>query len=165
MRKDEHPRIARLNDLDDYEVADHDPDIRGWDVLSADGRRIGEVDDLYVDPGAMKVRYLNVELADEFRTGGSDHHVIVPVGRAQLHEKDDNVMVDGLEAGRVTAMPTYGGRLDRTYEDSVRTYFGSRVTATGDVDYYGDRDFDDERLFASRRRAGGRTGSGAADQR
>jgi photosynthetic reaction center H subunit len=161
MRKDEHQRIARLKDLDDYEVADHDPDIRGWDVLSADGRKIGEVDDLYVDPGAMKVRYLNVELDDEFRTGGSDRHVIVPVGRAQLHESDDNVVVEGLEAGRVTAMPTYGGQLDRAYEDSVRTYFGSRATATGDVDYYGDRDFDDERLYASRRRAGG----GTADQR
>lgn len=45
-----------------YKVADGDPDVRGWEVIGSDGRRIGEVDDLLVDTAAMKVRYLEVRL-------------------------------------------------------------------------------------------------------
>lgn len=45
-----------------YKVADGDPDVRGWAVIGNDGRRIGEVDDLLVDPAAMRVRYLEVRL-------------------------------------------------------------------------------------------------------
>ena len=34
-------RLARLDDLDGYKVADGEPDPRGWDVRAADGRTVG----------------------------------------------------------------------------------------------------------------------------
>jgi hypothetical protein len=35
--------LSRLSDLDDYEIASGDPDVRGWKVYSADGKEIGKV--------------------------------------------------------------------------------------------------------------------------
>lgn len=54
-------RLAHLEGSG-YKVAEGDPDVRGWDVMDRDGQRIGEVDDLLVDPEALKVRYLEVRL-------------------------------------------------------------------------------------------------------
>ena len=51
--QDDMNRIAPLGELDDFKVADGDPDIRGWDVTTQDGRRVGEVDELLVVTGAM----------------------------------------------------------------------------------------------------------------
>jgi PRC-barrel domain len=55
-------QIAPLKELKDYKVAKDDPDVRGWNVIGRDGRAIGEVNDLLVDTGAMRARYLDVEL-------------------------------------------------------------------------------------------------------
>ncbi len=49
-------------DESDMEVAEGEPDVRGWTVVTTDQHRIGEVEDLLVDPVAMKVRYLTIEL-------------------------------------------------------------------------------------------------------
>jgi photosynthetic reaction center H subunit len=46
-------RLAPMHQLDDYKVADGEPDIRGWSVRTADGRVAGKVDDLIVDTQAM----------------------------------------------------------------------------------------------------------------
>src|SRR4051812_9762998 len=51
--------LQRLSETRDFAVAQDDPDIRGWDVVS-DTRQVGEVADLIVDPDAMKVRYVEV---------------------------------------------------------------------------------------------------------
>lgn len=55
-------QIAPLKELKDYKVAKEDPDVRGWMVLGRDGRTVGKVHDLLVDTGAMRVRYLDVDL-------------------------------------------------------------------------------------------------------
>jgi hypothetical protein len=54
-----------LVSLDDggWEVAEGEQDVRGWSVVTADQRRIGEVDDLLADPVAQKVRYLRFRTA------------------------------------------------------------------------------------------------------
>lgn len=54
--------VTPLRRLHAYRIAEGDADVRGWQVLGADGRTIGEVDDLLVDRRALKVRYLEVAL-------------------------------------------------------------------------------------------------------
>jgi hypothetical protein len=54
--------LAPLRRLHNYRVSGGDPDVRGWLVLGADGRKIGEVNDLLVDTEALRVRYLDVTL-------------------------------------------------------------------------------------------------------
>ena len=89
---DEMPRdrVVPLDELDDYQVSEGDPDVRGWDVIASDGRKIGEVDELLVDTQAMKVRYLDVDLSDEViaNAGGEDRHVLIPIGYAVWRAKN-----------------------------------------------------------------------------
>jgi hypothetical protein len=54
--------VTPLRSLHNYRIAESDPDVRGWEVIGAEGRRIGEVDDLLVDTKALKARYLEVAL-------------------------------------------------------------------------------------------------------
>ena len=58
-------RIAPLSDFDDRDVAAGDLDVRGWDVIAADGERLGVVDELLIDTGTGRVRYLDVDLEDD----------------------------------------------------------------------------------------------------
>ena len=86
-----------LVSLDDggWEVAQGDSDVRGWDVVTSDERRVGEVDDLLADPAAMKVRYLTVELdKDVVGAAGTQRTIRIPIGRARLQEDERKVVLD-----------------------------------------------------------------------
>lgn len=56
------PSVNPLSKLHNYRISEGDPDVRGWEVVGADGRKIGAVADLLVDTEALKVRYLDVNL-------------------------------------------------------------------------------------------------------
>ena len=57
-------RLFKLHELDNYEVADGQPDIRVWDVKDEGGKTFGEVKDLIFDTQSLKVRYMVVDLDD-----------------------------------------------------------------------------------------------------
>ncbi|HEV2856039.1 MAG TPA: PRC-barrel domain-containing protein [Thermoanaerobaculia bacterium] len=52
--------VKPLSHLHNYRISQGDPDVRGWEVFGADGRKMGQVDDLLVDTEALRVRYLDV---------------------------------------------------------------------------------------------------------
>jgi hypothetical protein len=173
MNPDETNRIAPLGELDDYKVAEGDPDIRGWDVVTQDGKRVGEVDELLVDTGAMKVRYIAVGLDAE--AAGADRKVLVPIGAAQLDDDKDRVLVVGISPEQFITLPEYRREaFDRDYESrllsgydrdrdrgldaaTAATAAGANAAAETDTtpgderDYYTGRHFDDTRFFGSRR--------------
>lgn len=131
MASNDMDRVVPLGQLDDFKVADGEPDVRGWEVLASDGRKIGEVDELLVDTAAMKVRYLDVDVDDGMVAGGTDRHVLIPIGYARLEEDRDCVMVDALAAADLGGMPSYDqGPLTRDFETSVRESFSSRRSTT-----------------------------------
>lgn len=68
---DNKKHLYALNELDDYEVDDDDPDVRGWDVLDENGKKMGKVEELIVDPQQMKVRYLVID-AESSSMGNKD---------------------------------------------------------------------------------------------
>jgi uncharacterized protein (TIGR02271 family) len=151
----EHPeRIAPLSELDDYEVADNDPDVRGWDVISADGRKVGEVEDLVVDTGAMKVRYLDVEVDKEYRAD-DNRRILIPVGHARLHEKEDHVHINQLSSQDLRTYPAHTGRIDRSYEDTVHSRFGGTAGRSSE-DYYASSSFNESEFYGARRGPGAR---------
>ena len=162
-------RVGRLSELDDYQVADGYPDIRGWDVKTADGRTVGEVKDLIVDTGAMRVRYLDVELdrtvgelaRDAATPGDQERHTLIPVGAVRLDDAHDDVLADGYSVEQIAALPRYaGGAIGADYERSLRAHrLGDDTIGAAAVDY-DHADFDDQRLFAGRRRE--RAGGGEA---
>ena len=161
MRNDDLDRVVPLDQLDDYEVADGDPDVRGWEVIASDGRRVGEVDHLLVDTGAMKVRYLDVDVDDGLLAGrGSDDghgHVLIPIGHARLDGDGHRVLVDSLVSSDVAGLPVYAhGRVSRDYETDLRRRFDAGYTgADTEHDFYSGEMYDDSRFF-------GRDGSGEA---
>lgn len=127
MANNDMDRVVPLGQLDDFKVADGEPDVRGWEVLASDGRKIGEVDELLVDTAAMKVRYLDVDVDDAMVAGGADRHVLIPIGYARLEEGSDRVMVDALASSDLGGVPSYDqGPLTRDFETSVRESFSAR---------------------------------------
>ena len=113
MANEPMDRVVPMNQLSGYKVADGEPDIRGWDVMTSDGRRLGRVDDLLVDTQANKVRYVEVE-------GGTQGHVTIPIGYARLERDSKQVLVDRLSDDQFQALPAYDrGPVTRDYEERV----------------------------------------------
>lgn len=151
---DFNDRIVPLDDLDDFEVAEGNPDVRGWDVIARDGRRIGEVDELLVDTETLKVRYLDVDLDHDLLAGSNeDRHVLIPIGYARLDEDDDQVLVDGLASSDVATLPVYAQEpLTHDFEMSVVQRFDPEFTApTAQTDLYALDHYDESRFYGSRR--------------
>lgn len=88
-----------LGRLDDYEVADGYPDVRGWTVRTAGGQELGTVRELVVDTAALEVTHLDVALADDARladaAGAREGALLVPIEQVQLDRDSDSVLVSG----------------------------------------------------------------------
>src|SRR5687768_18538591 len=95
-------RVVPLDELAGYRVARGEPDVRGWDVIAGDGRRIGEVDELLVDTEAKKVRFLDVsvdqELVPDMETA---QRILIPIDSARVLAAEDRVFVDGISSTEV----------------------------------------------------------------
>jgi uncharacterized protein (TIGR02271 family) len=104
-------QLSPLSRLDGYEVADNDPDVRGWNVTTTDGTGIGRVEDLLVDVGQLTTRYLVVRLDRGSAVDESGEDVLVPVERAHLERSAREVRVDVTPAA-MTALPRFTGVVD-----------------------------------------------------
>lgn len=79
--------LRRLHDLDDYDVAEGNADVRGWEVRTGDGQLLGRVNDLIVSVAELRVRYLDIDAH-----GGG--HALIPIEAAQLDGEHDDVIVN-----------------------------------------------------------------------
>ena len=102
-------RIARLSDLDDYKVADGEPDVRGWTVKTREGREVGKVEDLVVDLGELRVAYFEVELDRAALRLGHSRRVLVPTGAARLDDGEETAYL-GFTGTELIAAPAYDPR-------------------------------------------------------
>lgn len=139
-------RIIPLDRTEDFEVAHDEPDVRGWDVYAADGRRIGRVEDLLVDADAMKVRYLDVSVEAEYYGGEGGHRILIPIGYALLDERGGTVEVASLDSGRVRDLPEYDdGELTERYAEDLEIHFaaGDPIGPPREVDRPRSVDIDD----------------------
>lgn len=171
MANQEMNQVVPLDELDDFKVAEGDPDVRGWDVMGSDGRRVGEVKNLLIDTAAMKVRYLDVKIDDDLVDTDPQRHILIPVGYARLDRDDDRVYVDEISSADITSIPAYQHEpITRDYETSLRTHYdtsyGGEGTATGTTGTAGStgaastgRGFYDHERYDDSRFYGGRRGS------
>jgi len=143
----EAPVLRRLRDLTDFEVADGNPDVRGWAVRGGDGRALGVVHELLVEPEALKVRYLDVELDARFQISSHENHILLPIGAASLDAEDDNVFVPALNAESVLHYPPYSEiQVTRAYEEAMLRALGVEPTsATGQ--FYDRNSYDTEAFY------------------
>ena len=143
-------RLRPLSEVPDYEIADGYPDVRGWVVLGADGRRLGSVHELIVDTEALCTRYLDVAL--EWNASGSadTREVLVPIGSASLDELGESIILDGDLVSRLASLPAYvGGHITREFENRLLPV--SAADAPANKDFYASRHFDDSRFVRARR--------------
>lgn len=120
--------LAHLSDLDGFEVAGGEPDIRGWKVKSSDDRVLGKVDDLLVDTDARMVRYLELKLNRRVKRDDDRRHLLIPIGSARLDDEHDEVLLSRPRA-EVIGGPRYDH--DRRGDDYERALLGGSGTATG----------------------------------
>jgi photosynthetic reaction center H subunit len=149
-REHKERHLLPLEDLDDIAVAEDDPDVRGWTVLTEHRRAAGEVHTLIVDEAAMKVRYLDVAINRDFLegTGRDHHHVLVPIGMARLDLKNNKVILDDFNIEDVIKLPSYEhGPVSQDYERRLRDTMMSDSEAFGSDNYYEQRHFDRERFY------------------
>lgn len=151
-------RKTRLQKLSksDFEMGDGQPDIRGWDVKDDNGKQLGEVDELIFDYESRKVLYIAVD-TDGNAYNLEDKKVLVPIGIAELHEADDDVILTGVTPEQLNALPVYDeDRFDTEDETSVRNVFGGLGTAalaggsSHDTDFYKHEHFNDNNLMRNR---------------
>jgi photosynthetic reaction center H subunit len=121
----ETPILRRLRDMTDFEVADGNPDVRGWTVRGADGKALGLVHELIVEPEALKVRYLDIELDARFNINEHERHILLPIGVAAIDADDDNVFVPALNSESVLRYPPYIElQITRDYEEAMLRALG-----------------------------------------
>jgi photosynthetic reaction center H subunit len=119
---EETNNYRRLEELShsDFEIADHDPDIQGWDIRDKSGAKLAEVEDVLFNPAAMKVRYIIAHLEDRV-FGIENRKVLIPIGLAELHEKKDIVYLPTITLEQLAAAPDYiRGELLHDDEVSLR---------------------------------------------
>ena len=87
-------RIAPLGALDDFQVAQGYPDVRGWKVFSSDGQEVGKVHELLIDVDNLRTRYLDVRLTQAIAATPGDRDVLVPIGT--FNEGGDVVLWAGV---------------------------------------------------------------------
>ncbi len=144
-----------------YEIVDGEPDIRGWEVKDESGKKIGEVDELIFDSQANKVRYIVLDLEDNMLDMESKN-VLVPIGLAELHEEDDDVLLPGVTSAQLRALPEYEkNHIGPDVEASVRNVFGAGALMAGGSGLAGDNDdfynhghFNNDNLYQNRKKSG-----------
>jgi uncharacterized protein (TIGR02271 family) len=150
--------LVPLSKAEGYRVAENNEDVRGWDVRGNDGEKIGKVNDLLIDTGIDKVKYLEVKV--DRGLGGKDRNVLIPIGAARLADDDDVVIVDaGKDALR--DYPDYTGQqITSDYETSLQSRLANAfrgtsstgATASGRMSD-SDRYYNDRGLFRGGREA------------
>lgn len=138
--KEQKKHLYYLDELSDYKVDNHYPDVSGWIVKDRDNRVIGKVDNLLVNKNLLKVVYLDVEVdktildADydpysnsqnsevrEYVNKEGENHVIIPVGMVHIHEDQKYVHTESInyQTFAETKRFSSGSNLDREYEVNV----------------------------------------------
>jgi hypothetical protein len=149
MHRNEDIRLARLEELKGFQVAQGDHDIRGWEVRTPDDRKIGKVEELIVDPVERRVRYMEVKVDGKTLGVDDDRHILVPIGTARLKEDGHDVLIERLPVQGLAGAPVYKrGPITRDYETSLRNYYGATAASDVQADYYKDDIYDDTRLWS-----------------
>ena len=85
--------LLRLGELPALVVHQSTPDVRGWEILASDGRPLGRVSDLLVDPDRLLAEYLVVALSGD-RSPNTGDETIVPL-RALTTVETEQRLVPG----------------------------------------------------------------------
>ena len=90
----------------DFEIADGQPGIFGWDVIDTHKNKVGEVYELLFNPDTRKVRYIVVDMENN-DVDLEEGRVLVPIEIAQFDLDRDEVRLPGVSTTNLLALPLY----------------------------------------------------------
>ena len=115
-------KLVPLSGLEGFQVQAGDLDLRGWEVVAADGTPLGKVDDLLVGRSDMAVRELVVVLRD------GDGRVRLPLAQTRIEAEDRRVH---LRVGAAALLTPYAPPPDGELEETAVGEDGAvRVTVS-----------------------------------
>lgn len=138
-----------------FQIVEEEPDIIGWEVKDENGVYIGEVDELLFDPQTLAVRYLIIDLEDN-GMNLDEKMVMIPLGIAHLHTKNDEVVLPGLHVEQYNALPDYNkDEIGPALEVQIRSIIGSpaalrmedAITNFDQNSFYAHHHFDKGRFY------------------
>ena len=161
----ENMKRRRLQELgeSDFEIVEGQEDIRGWEVKNGQDQVIGEVEELILDAQLRKVRYMIVDLEDN-DLDLDEKQVLIPIGLAELHKKEDEVILPGISTEQLGNLPEYdvdhltpdveraiAAALGRTGADATIPSMG----AEPETHFYNHEHFQENNLYRRRRQEPG----------
>ncbi|MBA2562479.1 MAG: PRC-barrel domain-containing protein [Chitinophagaceae bacterium] len=106
-----------------YEMAKDEPDIRGWKVINSLNQEIGKIQEVLFDIKSRKIRYLIVYINGK-PINLLSRDVIIPVGLAELDEKQNLVFLPDVTVGHLASLPEYKkGEITYQTERLIRDVF------------------------------------------
>ena len=118
--------VVPLRDAKDFRLAKGAPNLKGWSVYAKDNEKVGTVTQMLVDPVAMKVRYIDVDVADDLFGLSDDRHVLVPLEIVELRERSEDVWVPAFTGADIARLPAYlGGPVDPVLEQETERAFNT----------------------------------------
>jgi hypothetical protein len=127
-------RLVPMRDLRNYKVVDGEPDIRGWNVYTATGRELGEIEDLLVDTDIGEVVMVDVDLKRD------DRHTLAPIKAAWIDREHRRVVLNTSMFDVDDAIPALNRRAESIESDSVRHFNERYERAYGEDGWDRDRD-------------------------
>ena len=133
-----NPREARrlipMKDLNDFKVMDGEPDIRGWNVYTATGRELGDIEDLLVDTDMGEVVMVDIDLKRD------DRHTLAPIKAAWIDREHRRVVLNTSMFDVDEDIPALHRRGEPIESDSVRRFNERYERAYGEDGWDRDRD-------------------------
>lgn len=137
QRKTEHDQyrerphdLERLGDMKEYNIAEGEPDVRGWSLSGRDDNRIGDIDDLLVDTATDRVVFAVVNHGGTLGIG--EKSTLIPLDHVRFDRSRHRAMFVGTQDD-IESAPEYKKNTrdyNRFYDfwSGVGTEPGARAT-------------------------------------
>jgi hypothetical protein len=148
-----------------YEMAKGEPDIRGWKVINSLNQEIGKIQEVLFDVKSRKIRYLIVYIHGK-PLNLLSRDVIIPIGLAELDEKENLVFLPDVTVGHLASLPEYKkGKITYQTERIIRDVFIPQDSAAAEKlaeiesqeypereAFYNNDYFDENRMYRRRKK-------------
>jgi sporulation protein YlmC with PRC-barrel domain len=106
-----------------FEIIDGETDIRNWSVVASENQLVGRVSELIFDQKTHRVVYLVVDINGK-PLNLISRSVIVPIGLAEIDQKENLVIIPALTVGHLASLPSYEkGKISVDTENAIRSVF------------------------------------------
>jgi hypothetical protein len=113
------PASRRLGNLPTHQILPGEPDIRGWVVVGADGRRVGRVHDVLVDLHGLTARHLEITLDRGVAERAGASTIVVPVESLQAAPIRSEVHLHAVTTYDLVDVPGFATGPEPVHDDKV----------------------------------------------